>query len=191
MWAGWEGGRTGTNVPWSWNICSRTAQHATRRYVIRLLRVLYLGLCLCIILTGVSFDFNVSYSSCWGYSLINTLKLTYHHSLLARLCSACCLSSPVKNGRGEKERHDKEARERLRQRGNSTSVKRKIKASIETHLSRCVCGPAQTVIHTAGIGSAKTVLHTIGVYVCLHVDDVHTCYTCKTQTRTCSTCTHT
>ena len=23
----------------------------------------------------VSFDFNVSYSSCWGYSLINTLKL--------------------------------------------------------------------------------------------------------------------
>ena len=25
--------------------------------------------------TWVSFDFNVSYSSCWGYSLINTLKL--------------------------------------------------------------------------------------------------------------------
>ena len=23
----------------------------------------------------VSFDFNVSYSSCWGYSLINTFKL--------------------------------------------------------------------------------------------------------------------
>jgi len=25
----------------------------------------------------VSFDFNVSYSSCWGYSLINTLKLKH------------------------------------------------------------------------------------------------------------------
>jgi len=29
----------------------------------------------------VSFDFNVSYSSCWGYSLINTLKSKLKHRL--------------------------------------------------------------------------------------------------------------
>ena len=31
----------------------------------------------------VSFDFNVSYSSCWGYSLINTLKLNKNSSCTA------------------------------------------------------------------------------------------------------------
>ena len=32
----------------------------------------------------VSFDFNVCYSSCWGYSLINTLKLKKHKYRHAR-----------------------------------------------------------------------------------------------------------
>jgi len=36
---------------------------------------MYLLTYLCVCKYWVSFDFNVSYSSCWGYSLINTLKL--------------------------------------------------------------------------------------------------------------------
>ena len=37
----------------------------------------------------VSFDFNVSYSSCWGYSLINTLKLKKNEIQTSVLVSQC------------------------------------------------------------------------------------------------------
>ena len=48
----------------------------------------------------VSFDFNVSYSSCWGYSLINTLKfkkkigcVEYHYSYTFVRCMRTCTTS--------------------------------------------------------------------------------------------------
>ena len=47
----------------------------------------------------VSFDFHVSYSSCWGYSLINTFKSTSGHDKLsvnfffAKLMTQCTKSS--------------------------------------------------------------------------------------------------
>ena len=47
----------------------------------------------------VSFDFNVSYSSCWGYSLINTLKLK------KKIPSPCTISThhfePERGWKGE------------------------------------------------------------------------------------------
>ena len=55
----------------------------------------------------VSFDFNVSYSSCWGYSLINTLKLQnwiVYRSHTYAICQTCLIrldysqSSVWKNG---------------------------------------------------------------------------------------------
>jgi len=48
-----------------------------------------MSLCrVCVISVMVSFDFDVSYSSCWGYSLINTLKLK--KNLLYLSFYLCC-----------------------------------------------------------------------------------------------------
>ena len=49
----------------------------------------------------VSFDFNVSYSSCWGYSLINILKLkkccsVLHYTLVADAWWGCELISHMR-----------------------------------------------------------------------------------------------